>query len=276
MSGVFSSIIEYLFPEDSKSGNLFEPFQEEAAAIMTSKLQEQLNSCEDEDDKQGAISDYLYDLYTRITSKFTSEDEFVDKFSAQFDDLSLEDPVKVPKFEIIRGGKSRAKSSSTSNQAINPLNGRKLAIGGRRFKQLLNEGYFNEDGSYTDKGQTAWDEMVSNKPEKVPHPTRTGGKINRDGDVYNKFISNGYSYDPDTKNWTSPESEVSDSAVSSKRSSKASSEASEQSSAESTPEKTYIPHPTRKGATLLMGGRGYQKFISQGWTYDEDNQEWSE
>lgn len=282
MTTVFNAIIEYFSPEDSKEGQLFGPYRDEASAILTQKLQEQLNSCTDEEDKQGAITDYLYDLYKKVTGK--TEDAFVDEFSEALFKSDLDEPVKVPKFEVKRVGKTPVKP--TSDKVINPSTGCKVAFGGRAFKRLLKEGLINEDGTYTEEGQSIWDETLEKRPAKIAHPIRKNGKINLGGDAYKKFCSQGWTYNEDAQEWTGPDGEEGSSepeptaskprSKPSKKTSESSNEGSEGGSSEEPSKKEVVPHPTRNKATLVMGGRGYKKFISQGWTYDEDAQEWSQ
>lgn len=308
MSSVIQEMLDSILPESVKQGKLYGDWIVEASALMEKQLYADLQNCEDEEDKNGAVKDFVYDFWTQLS---VSEDEFQATFSDQLQNVEIED-VKVPTF--------KTSNTETPEKIVNPRTGNKIKFGGRLFKTLVKDGLLHGDGTYTENGQTIFEEYEAKKAPKIPHPTRKGGTIVLDGKKFNELINEGWVYDAEEKTWTEPEKEESEEASeevdedkteeaseetdsekseeedkteeadsekseeeepkSSRKAPRKNSKKSPKQSPRSSPEKPseeekeMVPHPTRKGRELVKGGRGFNAFLKKDWKYDDETKTW--
>lgn len=301
MSAVFEEMLDSILPDSVKQGKLYSQWLAEAVALMERQLFADLQNCEDEEDKNGAKKDFVYDFWTQLSAY--TEDEFQATFSKQLQHIEIED-VKVPTF--------KTSNTETPEKIVNPRTGNKIKFGGRLFKTLVKDGLLHGDGTLTENGQTIFEEYEAKKAPKIPHPTRKGGTIVLDGRKFNELIDDGWVYDAEEKTWTEPEKEESEEAseeVDEDKTEEASEESSEDSDSDSEKleeeepkssrkaprknskkspkqsprsspekpseeEKEMVPHPTRKGRELVKGGRGFNAFLKKDWKYDDETKTW--
>ena len=310
MSAVFEEMLDSILPDSVKQGELYTQWLAEVSALMEKQLFADLQNCEDEEDKNGAKKDFVYDFWTQLSTY--TEDEFQAKYSEQLQNVEIED-VKVPTF--------KTSNTETPEKIVNPRTGNKIKFGGRLFKTLVKDGLLHGDGTFTENGQTIFEEYEAKKAPKIPHPTRKGGTIVLDGKKFNELIGDGWVYDAEEKTWTEPEKEESEEASEKEESEEASEEVDEESSEESSEdssedsdsdsekleeeepkssrkaprknskkspkqsprsspekpseeEKEMVPHPTRKGRELVKGGRGFNAFLKRDWKYDDETKTW--
>lgn len=304
MSAVFEEILDSILPDSVKQGKLYSRWLAEAVALMEKQLFADLQNCEDEEDKNGAKKDFVYDFWTQLSTY--TEDEFQAKYSEQLQNVEIED-VKVPTF--------KTSNTETPEKIVNPRTGNKIKFGGRLFKTLVKDGLLHGDGTFTENGQTIFEEYEAKKAPKIPHPTRKGGTIVLDGKKFNELIDDGWVYDAEEKTWTEPEKEESEEASSEEvdedKIEESSEESSEDSDSDSESEKSeeeepkssrkaprknpkkspkqsprsspekpseeekeMVPHPTRKGRELVKGGRGFNAFLKKDWKYDDETKTW--
>lgn len=309
MSTVFSHLIDSIMPNSVKEGKVYKAFLDEASTLMQQALFEELKDCE-VDDVEGIKSNCIYDFYKKLTEK--PEEDFIQEYSDQLKEIEIKQ-VEIPQYKIINLAANSKGKAISGEKVINPSSGIKVGFGGRAFKRLLKEGLINQDGTYTEVGQSHYDEMLKKRPQKIVHPTRKNGKINLGGKAYNDFLSKGWIYDAENKEWQEPieegstdsneihekgelEEEVADKESETeegseqetsttscediheeppKKDNSKKSKKEEVSPEDQTPVKETVPHPTRKGKTLIRDGRGYKNYISKGWVYNPETQEWT-
>lgn len=308
MSTVFSHLIDSIMPNSVKEGKVYKAFLDEASTLMQQALFEELEGCE-VDDVEGIKSNYIYDFYKKLTEK--PEEDFIREYSDQLKEIEIKQ-AEIPQYKIVNLAANSKGKAISGEKVINPSSGIKVGFGGRAFKRLVKEGLINQDGTYTEVGQSHYDEMLKKKPQKIVHPTRKNGKINLGGKAYNDFISKGWIYDAENKEWQEPIVEEEGSTDSNEtheegeleevvdKESETEEESEQETSTTSTtscediPEeppkkddnskkskkeevsvKETVPHPTRKGKTLIRDGRGFKNYISKGWLYDSETQEWT-
>lgn len=308
MSTVFSHLIDSIMPNSVKEGKVYKAFLDEASTLMQQALFEELEGCE-VDDVEGIKSNYIYDFYKKLTE--TPEEDFIREYSDQLKEIEIKQ-AEIPQYKIVNLAANSKGKSISGEKVINPSSGIKVGFGGRAFKRLVKEGLINQDGTYTEVGQSHYDEMLKKKPQKIVHPTRKNGKINLGGKAYNDFISKGWIYDAENEEWQEPIVEEEGSTDSNEiheereleevtdKESETEEESSQEvvdvvdfscediheeppknddnskkSKKEEVSVKETVPHPTRKGKTLIRDGRGFKNYISKGWLYDPETQEWT-
>ena len=262
----------------------------------------------DEEVKQETIRDFLYELYDDVMKGIkeeTSDDSlFVDEASDILNDLEsfAKKPIVIPIYNCSlskrKGGKGKGnkKSSNDMDKVINPLTGNKITVDGRLYKKLIVDGFLTEDGEMTEEGREKYDDVLAKKPKKIAHPKRKGGKINLGGKAYKSLLEEGYFYNEETETWIEPPEDEDTEKMESESSEESdASEDSEESDASEEPEESdaseekeiekksikkqrkiseKVPHPEIKNRQIVKNGKVYQRYLDEGWLYDEEEGVW--
>jgi len=318
MQATVTAVIEDIFPESFRKIEMFRPFLKQLAATKALKLQEDLNNARnndgdlEEDDKRGVVADFLHDIHEEMqqfVEKLEDEDRFIDTYSQDIEESDIpKETITIPSYRRRKNDKGKGKNKQVDKtakaigdgKAINPKTGSKVSMTGRVFKALVKNGLLTEEGEFTEDGQRVYDTFQANKPRKIPHPERKGGKINLGGDAYKKLLNKGWGFNEETNEWVfkddeeteemtdeeSPEEAQEGEEIEKEKKEEESSEEAqegeeiekekeEEGPSESKPEKIMIPHP-KDGRSLVLNGRGYKNWLKKGWSYNEETKTWSE
>ena len=215
MQSAINNVVKSLFPEAFQEIPMYEPFINQLTANAMNKLREELTPREgekayDEDDKQGIMNNFVYEMRKEVSDGLGEEEAFSKKHLPMFENLTIpKNDVVFPVYRVrlskkTGGGKKNKKKKADleESKAINPKTGSKVSVTGRVFKMLVKEGLLTQKGKFTEEGQDIHDAMQSKKPKKIVHPTRNGGKINLGGAAFKKLLKEGWSYDEESDIWT--------------------------------------------------------------------------
>nr|QBK91961.1 MAG: hypothetical protein LCPAC304_03040 [Pithovirus LCPAC304] len=214
MQSAIYNVVTSLFPEAFQEIPMYEPFINQLTANAMNKLREELTPREgekayDEDDKQGIMNNFVYEMRKEVSDGLGEEEAFSKKHLPMFENLTIpKNDVVVPVYRVRlskkTGGKKNKKRKAVleESKAINPRTGSKVSMKGRVFRVLVKEGLLTQEGKFTEEGQDAYDTMQSKKPKKIVHPSRAGGKINLGGTAFKTLVKEGWSYDEESNKWT--------------------------------------------------------------------------